>query len=241
MNIVICGDGRLGWAIAAAVHERGDRARVLGRPGTDRHDPASFAGADVVVDASRAEAVADNVGAALEAGTRRFVVGTTGWAARADAVERLVTASGAAAVVAPNLSLGAAAFLRLVQRAAVDFAGLPEFEAFVWEWHRRGKADRPSGTALEIARTLRAADPRSVDIEVVATRAGVSPGVHVVGFDAPGETIELRLTARDRSSYAAGALAAADWLVREPRRPGLHRFASIVDDILDREPLAVTA
>ena len=36
--------------------------------------------------------------------------------------------------------------------------------------------------------------------------------MHLVGFDAAGETVELRLTARDRSAYAAGILAAADWL-----------------------------
>ena len=44
--------------------------------------------------------------------------------------------------------------------------------------------------------------------------------MHLVGFDAAGETVELRLTARDRSAYAAGILAAADWLrARAARRP----------------------
>ena len=31
-------------------------------------------------------------------------------------------------------------------------------------------------------------------------------------FDGPGESVELRLTARDRTAYADGALAAARWL-----------------------------
>jgi hypothetical protein len=56
--------------------------------------------------------------------------------------------------------------------------------------------------------------------------------MHLVGFDAPGETIELRLTARDRSAYAAGALAAATWLMAEPRSPGIHPFDEVVDDRL---------
>ena len=56
--------------------------------------------------------------------------------------------------------------------------------------------------------------------------------MHLVGFDAPGETIELRHTARDRSAYAAGALAAADWLLREPRAPGLHPFDPVVDELI---------
>jgi dihydrodipicolinate reductase len=56
--------------------------------------------------------------------------------------------------------------------------------------------------------------------------------MHLVGFDAPGETIELRLTARDRAAYAAGALAAADWLLERPRTPGIHSFDAVVDAIL---------
>jgi dihydrodipicolinate reductase len=64
--------------------------------------------------------------------------------------------------------------------------------------------------------------------------------MHLVGFDAPGETVELRLTARDRSSYAAGALAAADWLLREPRPAGLHAFDPVVDELL-RPPVAAPA
>ena len=34
------------------------------------------------------------------------------------------------------------------------------FEPSIVEWHRRGKADRPSGTARHIARRITAADPR---------------------------------------------------------------------------------
>src|SRR5439155_8140050 len=114
---------------------------------------------------------------------------------------------------------------------------------------------RPSGTAREIARRIIAthpvktaiADPATgapafEELEVVAVRAGASPGMHVVGFDAAGETVELRLTARDRGAYAAGAVAAADWLLRAPRQPGVHRFEEVVDDLLAAEvpmPVAV--
>ena len=72
-------------------------------------------------------------------------------------------------------------------------------------------------------------------------RAGASPGMHLVGFDSPGETIELRLTARDRSAYAAGALAAADWLSRTARSPGIHHFDEVVDELLAAPALAATA
>jgi 4-hydroxy-tetrahydrodipicolinate reductase len=65
--------------------------------------------------------------------------------------------------------------------------------------------------------------------------------MHLVGFDASAETIELRLTARDRSGYATGALAAADWLLATNRAPGIHSFDEVVDDLLTaRAPAAAS-
>jgi dihydrodipicolinate reductase len=52
--------------------------------------------------------------------------------------------------------------------------------------------------------------------------------MHIVGFDAPGESIELRLTARDRSAYVAGALLAADGLMADPDRRGIIDFETLV-------------
>jgi 4-hydroxy-tetrahydrodipicolinate reductase len=237
MQTTILGDGHLGWAIAAAASERGERTPLLGRPAFDRHDRAALVGADLVIDASRAEAVRGNVESALDAGVRRFVVATTGWAFDREPVDRALRDAGAAAVVSANFSLGVALFARLVETAAELFGGVPGFDPFLVEWHRRAKADRPSGTALDLARRLTARHPRldtSDDLEVVSIRAGASPGMHLVGFDAVGETVELRLTARDRSAYAAGVLAAADWLRLTSREPGIHPFDPVVDELLAR-------
>jgi 4-hydroxy-tetrahydrodipicolinate reductase len=234
MDAIILGAGGLGRAIEAALRERGDAVRVIGRPTGGRHAPDALVGADVAIEASTGEAVASNVEAALAAGIRRLVIGTTGWERDRDAVERRLDDAGAAAVAAPNLSLGAALFFRLVDEATALFGQVDGFDPYLVEWHRRTKRDRPSGTARELARRIaegrsgRSAD----DLEVAVVRAGSSPGMHLVGFDAPGETVELRLTARDRSAYAAGALAAADWLVRAPRPAGIHPFDPVVDELL---------
>jgi 4-hydroxy-tetrahydrodipicolinate reductase len=162
------------------------------------------------------------------------VIGTTGWDDDRDRVAGWLAARGAAAVAAPNLSLGAALFFRLVDDATRLFGSVRAFDPFVVEWHRRTKRDRPSGTARELVRRIAARHPTTTadDLEVAVVRAGSSPGMHLVGFDAPGETVELRLTARDRSAYAAGAVAAADWLLVEGRTPGLHSFDPVVDALL---------
>lgn len=226
---IVLGDGPFGQAIGAALRGRDETVRVLGRPAGDRHDPTILGAADVVVDASRAEAVATNVEAALDAGCRAFVIATTGWQADVDRVGGALRRAGAVAVAAPNLALGAALFLRLVDEAARLAAAIGGFEPSVLEWHRRSKADRPSGTAREIVRRLALELPIGTD-EVAVLRSGSMPGMHVVGLDGASETIELRLTARDRSGYAAGALAAIDWLQAAPRSPGIHAFDEVVDE-----------
>jgi 4-hydroxy-tetrahydrodipicolinate reductase len=214
---------------------------VLGRPSGGTHGADGFDGADVVVDASRAEAVAGNVEAALGAGCRGFVLATTGWQADADRVASALRRAGGVAVAAPNLALGAALFLRLVDEAARLAAALGGFEPSVLEWHRRSKADRPSGTAREIVRRVSAELPMAID-EVAVIRSGSMPGLHAVALDGASETIDLRLTARDRSGYAEGALVAIDWLRSEPRTPGIHPFDAVVDARISHgRPLAAMA
>jgi 4-hydroxy-tetrahydrodipicolinate reductase len=242
MQAAILGDGPFGRAVADALEAHGVAVQVVGRPRTGAHDPGCFRRIDVVVDASRGEAVLANVQAAVGAGVRRFAIATTAWEPDRHDVDDLLRARGAAAVAASNFSPGALVFGQLVEIAARQASRLPGYEPYVVEWHRRGKADRPSGTARDLARRILAADP-SLDrvsspadgpaqpgsLEVVAVRAGANPGRHLVGFDGPGETIELTLTARDRSACASGVVAAADWLVAEPRAAGLHRFEAVFD------------
>jgi 4-hydroxy-tetrahydrodipicolinate reductase len=246
---IVLGDGPLGRAVEVALRGRAESVRVLGRPADGRHDPTILGAAELIVDASRADAVAPNIDAALDAGCRSFVIATTGWQADVDRVGGALRRAGAAAVAAPNLALGAALFLRLVDEAGRLAAAIGGFEPSVLEWHRRSKADRPSGTAREIVRRLAPRLPIELD-EVAVVRSGSMPGMHAVALDGASETIELRLTARDRSGYAAGALAAIDWLRARPRSPGIHPFDEVVDERIaaahahDRpapEPVAATA
>ncbi len=245
---IILGDGGLGRAVHAALRDRAsrsgepdDQSRLVARPPLGRHDPADLAGVDLLIEASRGDAVATNLAAGLEAGARRVIIATTGWQTDRPTVESLLREYGAAAVAASNFSLGVVLFGRLVEAAVELFGPLDGFDPYLLEWHRRAKRDRPSGTAIDLTRRIVAGHPRladAADLEVVSVRAGASPGMHLVGFDAAGETVELRLTARDRSAYAAGMLAAADWLARAPREPGLHGFDPIVDELIARDPIA---
>jgi 4-hydroxy-tetrahydrodipicolinate reductase len=248
MRSIVAGEGGMGRAVAAALAGRGmPPLAILGLPAQPSgHEPERFSNAEVLFDFSQGDAVLPNAKAALHGGVRAFVVGTTNWAEdRVEVMSRLMDA-GAAAVVSPNFSLGVMLFARLVDEAARLFGPFADYDPYLLEWHRRTKADRPSGTAIELSRRLIAAHPRKTrvaqplahgspapeELDVAVIRAGAAPGMHLVGFDAPGESLEMRLTARDRSAYAAGAVTAAEWLLAEPRQAGFHTFDEVVDSMI---------
>src|ERR1035437_4352634 len=248
MLSIVAGDGEMGRAVAAALAGRGMPPRaILGMPNSPSgHAPERFSGAEVLFDFTAGDAVLQNVRAALGGGICSFVIGTTSWTADRPAVESLLQEHHAAAVASASFSLVVMLFARLVEDAARLFGPFAEYDPYVVEWHRRTKTDRPSGTAIELSRRLIAAHPRKTrvaqpmahgapapeELDVSVIRAGAAPGMHLVGFDAPGESLEMRLTARDRSAYASGAITAAEWLMAEPRTPGFHSFADIVDSII---------
>ena len=167
MNAIILGDGGFGRAIAAALVGRGEPEPTRARPAgvaaatTRRISPAGRRPAPRSSSTRRAAPPSHgNVDAALAAGHRRFVIGTTAWDDARSAVERALREHGAAAVAASNLSLGVALFGRLVDRAVELFGPVEAFDPYIVEWHRRTKADRPSGTAKELSRRILAAHPR---------------------------------------------------------------------------------
>jgi len=246
MRALILGQGNMGRAIREALVARGDEVvGMLGRPSAAarRPDPAGLAPVDIAFEFSHASTVAVNVRYALATGCRTIVLGTTAWAEDRPVVVAMIEGAGATLVEAPTYSLGAILFGELAESAARLFGRFDAYDPYVFEWHRRTKADRPSGTAAAIAARIlphlrtktraRLAEgttaPEPDTLEIVSLRAGAAPGMHAVGFDSPGESIEIRITARDRSAYVAGALMAADWLhVGGPRPAGIHAFESIV-------------
>ncbi|MFN8622699.1 MAG: dihydrodipicolinate reductase C-terminal domain-containing protein [Chloroflexota bacterium] len=248
MRALLTGAGNMGRAIGAALEARGDTvAAIVGRSG--RPDPASLGPVDVAFEFSHAASFVDNLRYLAAAGARNVVVGTTGWTgnpATVAAADAVIAEHGLRVVVGPTFSIGVVLFTEVAEEAAKRFGRFPEFDAYVFEQHRRTKADRPSGTASAIADRMlphlpskrRAhlpegeAAPDPDTLEVVALRIGAHPGMHVVGFEAPGESIELRVTARDRSAYVAGAVLAADRLLADPTWPaGRSSFVDLVRGI----------
>ncbi len=214
MRILLVGHGKMGRLVGDLAPEHGYEIAGVVDPQSPANsgslDDDRWRGVDVAIDFTFPTAVKGNVEALARRGVN-MVVGTTGWHADEEAVRRTVADAGIGIVVAPNFSVGVVLFEAVVARAAGLFAAQKDFGAFVHEAHHAAKKDAPSGTALFLERAMKQAGyDRKIDLS--STRAGYIPGVHTVGFDGPADTITLTHSARDRTAFARGALAAAQWV-----------------------------
>lgn len=182
-----------------------------------RELPADLA-CDVVVDFS----VPDGLRRLLAVTPAPVVTGTTG----------LTVEPGAHAVLhAANFSLGVAVLARLVREA---HAALPGWDVEVVELHHNQKRDAPSGTALRLVDGLgprvdgRTGPRHPGEVGMHAVRGGDIVGEHQVYLCGPGERLMLTHVATHRGLFAAGALAAARWIVGKPA--GLYRIEDVLTD-----------
>ena len=227
MRLAIVGNGRMGRAVAELAQERGHVVHAtIGReenPGGAALTRERLGGVDVAIELTRADAVVANLERLIEAGIPT-VTGTTGWSVELPRIARLVEARRGALLHAANFSAGVHLFLRAARDLAARFAGRPEFDSFILEEHHATKVDAPSGTAAALRGRLREADAAR-EFPITSVRAGSIPGTHVVTYDGPHDTVALSHVARSRRGFAAGALAAAEWL---PGRPGVHDFEEML-------------
>jgi 4-hydroxy-tetrahydrodipicolinate reductase len=214
MKLLLVGHGKMGRMVESLAADYGYEILGVIDPASPAHGggttAAAWNGVDVAVDFSTPDSVPVNAPALARRGIN-LIIGTTGWSAHEPALRQAVADSGVGIVVAPNFSIGVVLFDAIVAHAASLFAAHPEFGAFLHESHHAAKKDAPSGTALQLQRSMQQAGfTRAID--TASTRAGFIPGIHTVGFDGPAETISLSHAARDRTAFARGALTAAKWI-----------------------------
>jgi 4-hydroxy-tetrahydrodipicolinate reductase len=157
--------------------------------------------ADAMVDFTRPDAAAANVGAAVAAGVPS-VVGTTGWDTAPFATAPV------AVFYAPNFAIGAVLMMRFAGEAARHMQGVE-----IVELHDAAKLDAPSGTSRLTAERL------GGDVPIHSVRL---PGLNAhqeVLLGGPGQVLTIRHDVTSREAYTPGVLLALERLPGLP--PGL--------------------
>ena len=185
---------------------------------------------DVLIDFSLPDATEQNMQICAEHNVA-MVIGTTGFNEQQEKV--LSDASQRIAIVyAGNYSTGVNLSLKLLAMAAKAFGTDADVE--VIEAHHKHKIDAPSGTAFMMAEAVANARGQNLKdvaiygregktgerepgtIGIHAIRGGEIVGDHTVMFIADGEVVEITHRARERMTFAAGAVRATTWIVKQP-------------------------
>lgn len=136
-----------------------------------------------------------------------------------------------------NMSVGIALLTRLARQTAAMF---PNADIEIVESHHNQKLDVPSGTALMLAKAVKDARPEAEflvgrhengkrtkqEIGIHSLRMGNTVGIHEVIVNTGTQIITLKHEAQDRSLFAEGALAAAEFLAG--KTPGLYNMDDMV-------------
>ncbi|WP_371195880.1 4-hydroxy-tetrahydrodipicolinate reductase [Glaciecola sp. SC05] len=202
--------------------------------------PRLIDNADVLIDFTLAEALADNLNIAIKS-AKPIVIGTTGLNQEQLALIDLA-AKQVPIVFAANYSVGVNLMLNLVKQAAKVMGEQADIE--ILEAHHRFKKDAPSGTAMAIGTAIAQTLGRNLStcavygregttsernkdtIGFATVRAGDIVGEHTVLFATLGERLEITHKASSRLTFANGALAAAEWIKNKP--PGLYSMQDVL-------------
>lgn len=90
-----------------------------------------------------------------------------------------------------------------------------------------GRSPRNGGGSVVHGRQRETGPRTKGEIGVHAIRMGDVVGHHEIHFAGPGETITISHTAHSRTTFAAGALRAAAWVIAKP--PGLYSMAAVLN------------
>ncbi|MHA6793335.1 4-hydroxy-tetrahydrodipicolinate reductase [Pseudonocardia bannensis] len=227
--------GRMGVEVCKAVQNADDLDLVAMVDEGDWLFNVADAGAQVVVDFTRPDAVMDNIRFCIDHDIA-CVVGTSGFDEAKLATVRgwLEHKPDVGVLVAPNFGVGAVLSMHFARQAARFFDSVE-----VIELHHAGKVDAPSGTAAHTASLVAAARaeagagpvPDATTQELPGARGADVDGVRVHSVRLPGlvahqevilgtegETLTIRHDSMNRGSFMPGVLMA----VRAVRgRPGL--------------------
>ena len=221
MKIALIGYGKMGKAIEKIALGKGHE--IVARFSSQGIDNELLALADVAIEFSKPDVAIQNIKTCFELNVP-VICGTTGWLEQKEDILQSVNRTNNAFLYASNFSIGVNLFFAINKYVAQMMNEQPQYDVSVEEIHHTAKLDAPSGTAISIANDiLKNLDRKTkwvseksenqADLSVFAVREDPAPGTHIVTYDSPIDSIEIKHTAHSREGFASGAVLAAEWIV----------------------------
>jgi 4-hydroxy-tetrahydrodipicolinate reductase len=236
MNIALIGYGHMGHEIETMAIERGHKVKLkIDINNRDDFTPENFREIDVAIEFSSPDSAFENIVRCL--GMKKPVVsGTTGWLENYNQAVDLCNKMGTSFIYSSNFSVGVNILFKLNSDLAKLMVSHKEYTPLIEEIHHIKKLDKPSGTAITLAVSIRA---QNNDYEgwcfersevknciiIRSVREGTVPGTHTIEWDSDIDKISLKHEAKSRKGFALGAVLAAEYICT---RKGVFSMSDVV-------------
>ena len=163
--------------------------------------------ADIAIEFTNPKSALENISFCLKSNLP-VVSGSTGWLAELKTIEKICEKYNGSFLHSSNFSLSMNKFLNVSKRLARD---LKNYDISILEKHHIQKLDKPSGTALLLKNEIQ--KYYNKDIKVISQREKDIKGIHTVFYKSAYDEIEITHSAKNRDTFARGAIMSAEWLV----------------------------
>ena len=221
MKIALIGYGKMGKAIEKTAISRGHEiVCIIDMNNQKDFESESFRSADVAIEFTTPATAFDNYKKSFSQGVA-VVSGSTGWLDRIDEIKKDCE-KGNTFFYSSNFSLGVNILFAVNKYLAKLMNSFTDYDVSIKEIHHIHKLDHPSGTAITLAEGLienidrvdkwTESDDVAGSVKITAERTGEIPGIHIIEYKSPVDSIMLKHEAFNREGLALGAVLAAEWL-----------------------------
>ena len=222
MKIALIGYGKMGHEVEKAALARQHSIVVTIDNAQEREERLDLLKqADIAIEFSQPDQVVANIHRCFDLHLP-IVVGTTAWQDHFEEIKQRCLAEQQSLFTAPNFSIGMN-IMFLLNKQLARFAEQYGYQLSLAETHHIHKLDKPSGTAVKLANDIMAVDhdydrwsidaPADHTLYINVVREGEVFGIHSVNAQSSADRITIIHEAFNRQGLAAGALAAAEFLV----------------------------
>jgi len=238
MKIALVGYGKMGKAIEEIAMKNGHEIvlKITSKNLSDLNDE-NLQQADVAIEFTNPHSALNNLKKCFDANIP-VVCGSTGWLDHWQEIENYCTEKNGTLLFASNFSVGVNIFFELNKKLAALMNNRPEYSISIEEIHHTQKKDAPSGTAITLAegiinnnhnkeKWVLGETANNAELSVTSKRIDPAPGTHIINYNSPIDSIEIKHTAHSRVGFASGAVLAAEFLKGKKGIYGMKDVLSI--------------
>ena len=239
MNIALIGYGRMGKEIEDIALRRGHTITCkISSSNLQDFNPRVLQWADVAIEFSTPESAYKNILQCIDIGIP-VISGTTGWLNKKEEIDTFCLEKKGSFLYASNFSIGVNIFFELNKKLAALMEKYEVYDVNIKEIHHTAKLDKPSGTAISLAKDIISlidrkkvwtitppSEHNSRNLYIESERKDPAPGTHLVKYLSEIDDIEIIHTAHSRKGFATGAIMAAEWL---PGKKGIFTMKDVIE------------